>query len=51
MVASIDKVHLKCDCVEGSIVNGIRDQVLFSFNPNVPKGLNYKRSDQFCKKR
>ena len=27
----VDKIHLKCDCVNGSIVNGIRDPVLFSF--------------------
>ena len=23
MISSTDKVHLKCDCVDGSIVNGI----------------------------
>ena len=32
MVTTTDKVHLKCDCVDGSIVNGIREQILFSFN-------------------
>ena len=32
MISIIDKVHLKCDCVDGSIVNGIREQILFSFN-------------------
>ena len=32
MITTTDKVHLKCDCVDGSIVNGIREQILFSFN-------------------
>ena len=27
----IDKVHLKCDCIQGSIVNGIREPILYSF--------------------
>ena len=31
MITTTDKVHLKCDCVDGSIVNGIREQILFSF--------------------
>ena len=30
-ITSIDKVHLKCDCIDGSILNGIRDSILFSF--------------------
>ena len=29
MITTTDKVHLKCDCVDGSIVNGIREQTLF----------------------
>ena len=29
MISSTDKVHLKCDCVDGSIVNGIREQNCF----------------------
>ena len=41
-----DKVHLKCDCVDGSIVNGIQEQILFSFNLNAPPGYNnYKRTN------
>ena len=27
----VDKVHLKADCVQGSIVNGIREPILYSF--------------------
>ena len=36
MISSTDKVRLKCDCVDGSIVNGIREQILFSFNLSAP---------------
>ena len=34
----IDKIHLKCDCIEGSIVNGIREPILYSFAPSSPPG-------------
>ena len=27
-LSGIDKVHLKCDCIEGSIVNGVREPIL-----------------------
>ena len=36
MISIIDKVHLKCDCVDGSNVNGMREQFLFSFNLSAP---------------
>ena len=26
----IDKVHLRCDCIHGSIVNGVREPILYS---------------------
>ena len=29
MITTFDKVHLKCDCVDDSIVNGIREQFFF----------------------
>ena len=38
MITTTDKVHLKCDCVDGSIVTGIREQVLISFNLSAPPG-------------
>ena len=38
MITTTDKVDLKCDCVDGSIVNGIREQILFSFNLSAPPG-------------
>ena len=31
MITTTDKIHLKCDCVNGSIDNGVREQILFSF--------------------
>ena len=38
MITTTDKVHLKCDCVDVATVNGIRDQILFSFNLSAPPG-------------
>ena len=35
----IDKIHLKCDCVQGSIVNGKRESVLYSFAFSPPPCL------------
>ena len=37
-ITGIDKVHLKCDCIQGSIVNGIREPILYSFALNSPPG-------------
>ena len=34
----IDKVHLKCDVVDGSIVNGVREPILYSFALDQPPG-------------
>ena len=30
-ITGIDKVHLKCDCINGSIVNGVREPNYYSF--------------------
>ena len=30
-ITGIDKVHLKCDCIDGSIINGTREPILYSF--------------------
>ena len=35
-ITGIDKVHLKCDFLQGSIVNGIREPILFSFALSSP---------------
>ena len=37
-IAGIDKIHLKCDCIQGSIVNGIREPILYSFALSSPPG-------------
>ena len=34
----INEIHLKCDCIEGSIVNGVREPILFSFGLDKPSG-------------
>ena len=33
---SIDKVHLKSDCIQGSIINGVREPILYSFALDKP---------------
>ena len=38
MITTTDKVHMKCDCVDGSIVIGIREHFLFSFILSAPLG-------------
>ena len=38
MITTTDKIHPKCDCVDGSVVNGIREQILFSFIRSAPRG-------------
>ena len=30
-ITGIDKIHLKCNCIQGSIVDGIREPILYSF--------------------
>ena len=37
-ITGIDKVHLKCDCIDGSIMNGIREPILYSFSIDQPPG-------------
>ena len=39
-ITGIDKVHLKGDCILGSIVNGIREPILYSFALFKPPGHN-----------
>ena len=35
-ITGIDKIHLKADCIEGSIVNGIREPIFYSFTLRSP---------------
>ena len=37
-ITGIDKVHLKCDYFDGSIMNGIREPILYSFSLDQPPG-------------
>ena len=37
-ITGIDKIHFKCDCIQGSIVNGIREPFLYSFALDQPPG-------------
>ena len=52
---AINKIHLKCDCIEGSIQDGVRQPILFSFVLDKPAGykvfsepetIHYKRINQ-----
>ena len=35
---TINKIHLKCDCTDGSIQDGVRQPILFSFTLDKPDG-------------
>ena len=37
-ITGIDKVPLKCDCINGSIVNGVTEPILYSFVLSSPPG-------------
>ena len=37
-ITGIDKVQLKCDCIDGSIVNGVREPISYSFALDQPPG-------------
>ena len=37
-LGSTNKIHLKCDCIDGSIQNGLRQPILFSFVLDKPSG-------------
>ena len=39
----VDKIHLKCDCVNGCIVNGTRELKLYSFALDQPPGYKIFR--------
>ena len=41
-----DKIHLKCDCIDGSIQDGVRQPILFSFVLDKPSG--YKVFSELC---
>ena len=52
-----NKIHLKCDCIDGSIQDGIRQPILYSFvldkKPGYkifsePETIHYKKNKQIC---
>ena len=44
-ITGIDKIHLKCDCINGSVVIGTREPILYSFALSSPPGHKiYKES-------
>ena len=37
-ITGVDKIHSKADCVQGSIINGVREPILYSFALLLPPG-------------
>ena len=37
-MTGIDKIHLKCNCINGIIVNACREPILFSVRRDKPPG-------------
>ena len=37
-LSSTNKIHLKCDVINGSVVNGVRQPILYSFVLDKPSG-------------
>ena len=37
-LSSTNKIHLKCDAIDGSVVNGVRQPKLYSFVLDRPSG-------------
>ena len=37
-ITRVNKVHLKCDCIQASIMNGIREPISYSFALDQPPG-------------
>ena len=51
-ITGIDKTQLKYDCIQGSIVNGIREPILYSFALSSLRGIKYTKNQEsnFSKK-
>ena len=54
-LGNTNKIHLKCDCIDGSIQNGLRQPILFSFFLDKPSGykvfcepetIHYKKTNK-----
>ena len=45
-ITGIDEIHLKCDCIDGSIVNVVHESILYSVRIYKPPSQNlYKNLD------
>ena len=43
-ITGVDKINLKCDCINGSIVNGVQEPILYNFALDQPPGYKiYKK--------
>ena len=42
----IDKIHLKCDCIQGSIVKGIRQPILYSLLSHRHPDIKYTKNQE-----
>ena len=56
-LSNTNKIHLKCDVIDGSVVNGVRQPILYSFVLDKPAGykifsepetIHYKKNKQIC---
>ena len=56
-LSTIDEMHLKFDNIDGSVVNGLRQPILYSFDLDKSPGLkvfcesetkHYKKNKQIC---
>ena len=45
-ITRIDKIHSKCDSIQGSIVNGAREPILYSFALSSPPGHKYTKNQE-----
>ena len=45
-LSAIDKIHLKCDCIDGSVQDGVRQPILFRFTLDKPSGYKVFREPE-----
>ena len=43
-ITGFDKTPLNCDCINGSIVNGVREPILYSFGLHKPPGQKHTKN-------
>ena len=40
-ISGVDKIHLNCDCINGKLVNDIREHIFYGFALNNPPGHKF----------